>query len=53
MNDTLHLRPPSAWALAWRQMGRDLRAGELRLLVVAVMLAVAALTAVEIGRAHV
>ena len=34
------------WALAWRQMARDFRAGELRLLVVAVMLAVAALTAV-------
>jgi putative ABC transport system permease protein len=34
------------WALAWRQMLRDFRAGELRLLVVAVMLAVAALTAV-------
>jgi len=33
-------------ALAWRQLRRDLRAGELRLLVVAVMLAVAALTAV-------
>ncbi len=32
--------------LAWRQMARDFRAGELRLLVVAVMLAVAALTAV-------
>ena len=39
-------QPPTAWALAWRQMARDLRAGELRLLVVAVMLAVAALTAV-------
>ncbi len=38
--------PPSVWGLAWRQIGRDLRAGELRLLVVAVMLAVAALTAV-------
>jgi putative ABC transport system permease protein len=38
--------PPSAWQLAWRQMARDFRAGELRLLVVAVMLAVAALTAV-------
>ena len=37
---------PSAWRLAWRQLGRDFRAGELRLLVVAVMLAVAALTAV-------
>ena len=37
---------PSAWSLAWRQTLRDFRAGELRLLVVAVMLAVAALTAV-------
>lgn len=37
---------PSAWRLAWRQTVRDFRAGELRLLVVAVMLAVAALTAV-------
>ena len=37
---------PSLWRLAWRQMARDFRAGELRLLVVAVMLAVAALTAV-------
>jgi len=33
-------------ALAWRQTLRDFRAGELRLLAVAVMLAVAALTAV-------
>jgi putative ABC transport system permease protein len=39
-------RPPGPWPLAWRQMARDFRAGELRLLVVAVMLAVAALTAV-------
>ena len=39
-------RPPAAWSLAMRQLGRDLRAGELRLLVVAVVLAVAALTAV-------
>ncbi len=39
-------RPPGAWLLAWRQTLRDLRAGELRLLAVAVMLAVAALTAV-------
>ncbi len=36
----------SSLGLAWRQMLRDLRAGELRLLVVAVMLAVAALSAV-------
>jgi putative ABC transport system permease protein len=40
------LRPPSIFALAWRQTLRDFRAGELRLLVVAVLLAVAALTAV-------
>src|SRR5215218_2732692 len=39
-------RLPSAWQLGRRQLGRDFRAGELRLLVVAVMLAVAALTAV-------
>ena len=36
----------SLWKLAWRQLVRDFRAGELRLLVVAVMLAVAALSAV-------
>ena len=39
-------RSPSLWRLATRQMARDFRAGELRLLVVAVMLAVAALSAV-------
>ncbi len=39
-------KPPSAAAMAWRQTLRDFRAGELRLLAVAVMLAVAALTAV-------
>ena len=39
-------KTPSAAALAWRQTLRDFRAGELRLLAVAVMLAVAALTAV-------
>ena len=34
------------WRLAWRQTLRDLRAGELRMLALAVALAVAALTAV-------
>ena len=43
---TPKLHPPSVATLAWRQMMRDFRAGELRLLAVAVMLAVAALTAV-------
>ncbi len=37
---------PSVVHLAWRQTLRDFRAGELRLLAVAVLLAVAALTAV-------
>ena len=37
---------PAAWQLGWRQLGRDFRAGELRLLVIAVTLAVGALTAV-------
>jgi len=47
MNTTDIIRPTApVWALAWRQLARDFRAGELRLLVVAVMLAVAALTAV-------
>ena len=36
----------SVFALAWRQSWRDFRAGELRLLMVAVVLAVAALSAV-------
>ena len=44
---TAHHAPVAPlWHLALRQVARDFRAGELRLLVVAVMLAVAALTAV-------
>ena len=37
---------PRLWSLAWRQTQRDFRAGELRLLLLAVTLAVSALTAV-------
>ena len=36
----------SFWQLAWKTLWRDLRAGQLRLLILAVTLAVAALTAV-------
>ncbi|PXW96169.1 putative ABC transport system permease protein [Sphaerotilus hippei] len=39
-------RPPGLLPQAWRQLRRDLRAGELRLMLLSVVLAVAALTAV-------
>ena len=45
--DAAAARPPSVLQLAWRQFRRDVRAGELRLLMVAVALAVAALCAVS------
>ena len=35
-----------SWPLAWRMLGREWRAGELRLIFVALLLAVAAVTAV-------
>jgi putative ABC transport system permease protein len=38
--------PPPVWRMAWRQLQRDFRAGELRLILLAVALAVAALSAV-------
>jgi putative ABC transport system permease protein len=46
MNNSSTARSAAWWALAARQLMRDFRAGELRLLALAVMLAVAALTAV-------
>jgi putative ABC transport system permease protein len=46
MSDDSSYAAPTIGALAWRQTLRDFRAGELRLLALAVLLAVAALTAV-------
>lgn len=46
MTNSTALRPPGLLLMAWRQFRRDARAGELRLLMLAVGLAVAALCAV-------
>jgi putative ABC transport system permease protein len=46
MTSPSNVPSPAWWALAARQLARDFRAGELRLLALAVLLAVAALTAV-------
>ena len=48
MDKVIHLKTTrvSVWRMSMRQLARDFRAGELRLLLVAVSLAVAALTAV-------
>ena len=45
----LHMisKAPSFWHIGWRSLRRDWRAGELRLLLLAVTLAVAALTSVS------
>jgi len=45
-NEMPAFQPPALWRLALNQSLRDFRAGELRLVLVAVLLAVAALTAV-------
>ncbi|MGL6289853.1 MAG: hypothetical protein ACRC2H_04110, partial [Silanimonas sp.] len=47
MSAAVESRPASPWRLAWRQALRDLAAGEVRLLIAALALAVASVTTIS------